>query len=102
MKTPRRPATKGAAVLPAPEVVDALYGLEPAIESTTRDEGAGLGEFVVVQCPYCAESYETPIDLTSGSSTFIEDCQVCCQPIELEVRLGEDGAVESLGVRRLD
>ena len=89
-------------MLPAPEVVDALYGLEPAIESATADAGAGLGEFVLVQCPYCAESYETPIDLTTGSSTFIEDCQVCCQPIELEARLGEDGAVESLAVRRLD
>ncbi len=44
----------------------------------------------------------TPIDLTAGGSSFIEDCQICCRPIELEVRLGDSGAVDSLTVRRLD
>ena len=102
MKKPPRPPAKGAASLPPPAEIDALYGLEPALEGVAGADGAGLGEFVVVECPYCAESYQTPIDLTTGSATFIEDCQVCCQPIELEARLGEDGAVESLAVRRLD
>jgi hypothetical protein len=97
--SPRR--ERGPELPPAAEI-DRLYGLEPVIEPAGADEGAGLGEFVVVTCPYCAESYETPIDLTAGPVTQIEDCQVCCQPIELETRLTDEGALDTLLVRRLD
>ena len=93
-----KPGTAG--MLPAD--IDALYGLEPVFEPAAAAAKAGLGEFVVIECPYCAESYETPIDLTAGSASLIEDCQVCCQPIEIETRIGADGGLETLTVRRLD
>jgi len=35
-----------------------------------------------VSCPYCLESFTVFIDLSQGDSTYIEDCQVCCQPIQ--------------------
>ena len=93
---PRRPAR------PGDDVIDATYGLEPVFDPAATLGGAELGEFVVVECPYCAESFETAIDLTAGSQTTIEDCHVCCQPIELEIHVGDDGAIESFVVRRLD
>jgi len=74
--------------------IDALYGLEPVFEP-----GAGSGEltqFVTVQCPFCGESYETAVDLSAGSFRYVEDCQVCCQPIELAGEVDEDGGL--LGV----
>ena len=40
----------------------------------------------MVTCPYCGEPFETLIDLSAGSSTYIEDCQVCCAPMTIEVR----------------
>ena len=96
----KRPKRVGADQLPAD--IDALYGLEPVFEPGAATAKADLGEFVVVECPYCAESYETPIDLTAGSTTQIEDCHVCCQPIEIETRVSADGALDSLAIRRLD
>jgi cysteine-rich CPXCG protein len=86
----------------APADVDALYGLEPVFDPAAPGDSAGLGEFVDVDCPYCGERYVTPIDLTAGASTFIEDCQICCRPIELEVRVTDAGALDSLAIRRLD
>ena len=96
----KQPKRGGKSTLPAD--IDALYGLEPVFEPGAATAKAGLGEFVVIECPYCAEFYETPIDLTAGSATQIEDCQVCCQPIEIESRIGADGELDSLTVRRLD
>lgn len=80
--------------LPDAQSIDALYGLEPEIEP-----GAASGEltqFVTVQCPYCGESFETAVDLSAGSFCYVEDCQVCCQPIEIAGEVDENGAL--LGV----
>jgi hypothetical protein len=80
--------------------IDRLYGLDPVIEPGAAD--TELGGFVLVECPYCGESYGTPLDFTSGSFTYIEDCQVCCQPIELAVEVDDAGALASVAARRLD
>jgi hypothetical protein len=37
-----------------------------------------------VECPYCFEVYQTSIDTSQGSHTTIEDCTVCCRPIQLQ------------------
>lgn len=34
------------------------------------------------QCPYCWEEISMLLD-TSISETYIEDCEVCCNPIEI-------------------
>ena len=55
-----------------------------------------MTDTVPIQCPYCGESYETVVDLSAGSQRYIEDCAVCCRPIEVTLRVGEDG--ELLGI----
>jgi len=51
---------------------------------------------ITLHCPYCGETFETQTDLSEGSSRYIEDCAVCCRPIEVSVRVGDDD--ELLGV----
>ncbi|MCB1773337.1 MAG: CPXCG motif-containing cysteine-rich protein [Gammaproteobacteria bacterium] len=36
-----------------------------------------------ITCPYCGETHEVAIDTSAGAQDYIEDCQVCCRPIEL-------------------
>jgi predicted DCC family thiol-disulfide oxidoreductase YuxK len=43
-----------------------------------------------VECPYCGEFFDTLIDLTQGNQVTIEDCYVCCRPIEFLIE--SDGA----------
>lgn len=38
-----------------------------------------------VVCPYCGEAYSTMIDTSQGAHETIEDCPVCCRPIQLIV-----------------
>jgi hypothetical protein len=86
--------------------IDQLYGLEPVFEpgsGPTPGRGSeGLEQFVPVQCPYCGERLETRVDLTAGEREYIEDCEVCCRPIELGIELTEDGALQAVRVQRLD
>jgi hypothetical protein len=83
--------------------IDQLYGLEPVYEPGTSVCGRLLPEeFVAVQCPYCGERLETRVDLTADEPAYIEDCQVCCRPIEFGIERNEDGALLAVSVRRLD
>lgn len=49
-----------------------------------------------VECPHCGEIYPTNIDTSQGAHTTIEDCAVCCAPIQLTVECepGEIAFVE--------
>ena len=41
------------------------------------------------QCPYCWEEISMLLD-PSMNQTYVEDCEVCCNPIEITVAF-EDG-----------
>lgn len=86
----KRPSAALARGLLDPTAIDELYGLEPVFEPGTG-AAAGLTQFVSVQCPHCGETFETAVDLSAGSFRYVEDCQVCCQPIELAGEVDEDG-----------
>jgi hypothetical protein len=83
--------------------IDQIYGLEPAIGSESAEVDPGTRPaFVTVHCPYCGEGFETSADASAGPCKYVEDCQVCCQPIEMELRVDENGDFEELLVRRGD
>ncbi len=42
-------------------------------------------EAVTIQCPYCWESFNVTVDCSVESQDYIEDCEVCCKPIEMSV-----------------
>ena len=44
-----------------------------------------------IDCPYCGESIDILLDASVSSQRYIEDCQVCCRPITLDVNVDEDG-----------
>ena len=39
-----------------------------------------------VFCPYCGEEFTAFIDLSQGDHHTIEDCVVCCRPIEFLIK----------------
>ena len=52
----------------------------------------------LVSCPYCGEEFETTVDCSAGDQSYIEDCYVCCQPIEFSIQVGADGTLTNLDV----
>ncbi|QED38025.1 CPXCG motif-containing cysteine-rich protein [Antarcticibacterium arcticum] len=37
------------------------------------------------QCPYCWEEISMLLDTSVSRQTYVEDCEICCNPIEIRV-----------------
>ncbi|MEA3639144.1 MAG: CPXCG motif-containing cysteine-rich protein [Lamprobacter sp.] len=57
---------------------------------------------IQVQCPYCGEQIDALVDGLAGSHRYIEDCSVCCRPIEFEAVMDASGDLVRLAARRDD
>ena len=44
-----------------------------------------------VTCPFCGEPTEVSVDDEAGKQSFIQDCDVCCHPIQIRARVTRDG-----------
>lgn len=55
-----------------------------------------------IDCPYCGESFTTLVDSSSGRQEYIEDCQVCCRPIEFIAEVDVSGRLIEVITRRDD
>ncbi len=42
-------------------------------------------------CPFCGEPISVVVDSSAGSQTYIEDCEVCCRPMQVIVEVDLDG-----------
>jgi hypothetical protein len=82
-----------------PTDIDLQYGLEPVFEPGDNAGSDAIEPFADVACPYCGEMLNVQLDLSAGSQTYIEDCQVCCQPIQMSVRVEEGQLAEVTGER---
>lgn len=40
-----------------------------------------------IDCPYCGESIQVIVDCSHSPQEYIEDCQVCCRPINFYVTI---------------
>jgi hypothetical protein len=57
-----------------------------------------MRESLSIECPHCGEPFTIPFDVTEGDAEFVVDCEVCCRPIDITVRL-EDGEIVALDVQ---
>jgi hypothetical protein len=55
-------------------------------------------EDVEVECPYCGEVFGILVDTSFSPLEMVEDCSVCCHPIQLSIRF-ERGELVSLDAR---
>ncbi|WP_350286205.1 CPXCG motif-containing cysteine-rich protein [uncultured Croceitalea sp.] len=54
------------------------------------------------QCPYCWELISMVLDASVAHQVYVEDCEVCCNPIEVGPRFEEAVLVgfEALGLEQ--
>ena len=46
---------------------------------------------ITFTCPHCAQSIESAADPSQGANqSYIEDCQVCCRPLRVEIHIDND------------
>ena len=45
-------------------------------------------------CPYCWQPISMILDSTMEEQDFIEDCEVCCNPIRVRYQIDNDEVIE--------
>jgi hypothetical protein len=60
-----------------------------------------LLEECATDCPYCGEPITLLIDTSCPEQAYVEDCEVCCQPMVVNVFVDEDEQI-GLSVQRED
>ena len=53
--------------------------------------------FLTITCPHCGEDFETTFDPGEGGAQFVIDCEVCCCPISVTVRV-RSGRIDDVQV----
>ena len=52
-------------------------------------------------CPYCGSLISMIVEVFHGGQEYIEDCEVCCRPINIAYDV-ENGLISNFLCRRLD
>jgi transposase-like protein len=39
-----------------------------------------------ITCPHCGETFSLEVDTSQAKQDLIEDCSICCRPINLTIR----------------
>ena len=50
-------------------------------------------------CPHCGETISVLLDVSVPDQEYIEDCEVCCRPIEISYQISSDGEIGFEGGR---
>ena len=50
-------------------------------------------------CPYCWQPISMVLDLSTSIQDYVEDCEVCCRPMDIKVRVPAPGSLQ-IDVRR--
>lgn len=53
------------------------------------------------ECPACGAPVSVLLDLSVPEQTYIEDCEVCCRPLEISV-CADAGGETAFSVRHAD
>lgn len=45
-------------------------------------------------CPYCWEEISFVLDMSIADQAYVEDCEVCCRPIQVHYQADGEGLIE--------
>lgn len=60
-----------------------------------------MSEEYFFMCPHCWQSISFILDLSVHDQEYIEDCEVCCNPIEVEIQV-QEGEITGFDARSIE
>lgn len=51
-----------------------------------------------IVCPHCWQTISIRLDLSAGGQSYVQDCEVCCNPLDIQYDI-EEGEVAKVDVR---
>ena len=58
-----------------------------------------MNAFLSCTCPYCGERIDLPTDASADIQDYVEDCPVCCRPIQVHAEADPQGETRLLLAR---
>lgn len=58
-----------------------------------REHDGYWADDIEIECPYCGEHLELSIE-PDVFGAMVQDCEVCCNPLQLTITRDRDGDVE--------
>lgn len=58
-------------------------------------------EEVFFICPYCMQNVSILVETLNGNQSYIEDCEVCCQPIQFSY-IVQNGQLQEITATKAD
>jgi len=53
-----------------------------------------------LSCPYCGEPFELFLEPSEAAQRYVEDCSVCCRPVDVNIHpSGRNDSVEVILLR---
>lgn len=53
------------------------------------------------ECPYCGDEISFVLDLSVEEQKYIEDCEICCNPIEVSYK-AEDNIITFFEAKQIE
>lgn len=53
-----------------------------------------------IHCPWCGAPQTVLLDTSAGSQEYIEDCQICCNPVVFTISTDINGELSDFQVKR--
>ncbi|MBI5243258.1 MAG: CPXCG motif-containing cysteine-rich protein [Elusimicrobia bacterium] len=85
-KPAAKPARKASPLPAKKEELSKLKEEDFQVENPPPKEDL---RWVEVECPYCGESFDVRVDPGEEGQSLVQDCQVCCKPVQLSVDVEE-------------
>ncbi|NLP58355.1 CPXCG motif-containing cysteine-rich protein [Lutibacter sp. B1] len=59
-------------------------------------------EEIFFQCPYCWEEISMLFDASIKNQNYIEDCEVCCNPIQISVEFNSQHTLKNIIINSIE
>jgi len=56
-----------------------------------------MNDSLEIQCAFCGEVFEIPLDGPAQNQSFTVDCENCCRPLYVKIQ-AEDGEILGLDI----
>jgi transcription elongation factor Elf1 len=83
------------------EEVETMETLEEEFSEDALDHRVEIAEEYEFDCPHCWEKNSIILDMSVEAQSYIEDCTICCNPIEISYR-AEDGLVIEFDAKSIE
>ena len=77
-----------------------IRGLTEPFHPTWQNSATMNLEEHLIECPYCGEVFTALVDPSVELAEYVEDCEVCCQPIVFSVSDNGPNAPLSVSTRQ--